>query len=463
MNQDQEPKLHFCKYCKQGFSNGKQLGGHMRSHSALIAASRKKGVHGVNQFVFGDHMINKHGVHGFAYGHAKMVNNSQLFYQDCDQGFVNGEKGLGFAYDGDKIVKKSQHVDQGYDHDYGANGRIKGHDFVNGGKGIGFAYDYEKMVKKSQHFDQDYDQVYGDFDDGGGYEMVKKSQQKMEADQDYDQDDGANNAYGLRENPKRSWRVSSLNSVEDFGIFCQECGEEFSSSKALVNHKRRHPRKESNRDTICEKCGRGFDSLKALYGHMRCHSAKRSHAFDASDEHDGNVDVDVMINEVARMVLLVKLMISRGVRSLDELKLVFLTQPDFAFSDCEYSGTSDRNAEFEVSADESMGYGSFVNESELGLKKDLNVGYGSGQLKMNLVGSCDFTGSGILLEPKRRYKDHVCAICYKKFGSAQALGSHKRVHNKAENKSSGVNSSDVEFKLTWVHSEIEWDPFAVVN
>ncbi|GJZ46340.1 zinc finger C2H2-type/integrase DNA-binding domain-containing protein [Tanacetum coccineum] len=108
-------------------------------------------------------------------------------------------------------------------------------------------------------------------------------------------------------------------------------------------------------------------------------------------------------------------------------------------------------------ANESIGYGSFVNESELGLKKDLTVGYGSGQLKMNLVESCDQdfrdkdgTGSGILLEPKRRYKNHVCVICYKKFGSAQALGSHKRVHNKAEDKISGVNSSDVEFKLTWV-------------
>ncbi|GJU32868.1 hypothetical protein Tco_1176457 [Tanacetum coccineum] len=141
------------------------------------------------------------------------------------------------------------------------------------------------------------------------------------------------------------------------------------------------------------------------------------------------------------------IMISRGVRSLDELKLVFSRQPDFAFFDCEYSGTSENNAEFEVSVDESMGYGSFVNESKLGLKKDLNVGYGSGQLEMNLVGSAmvncksskiprscdqdfgdrDGTGSGILLEPKRRYKDNVCAICYKKFGSAQALGSHKRV------------------------------------
>ncbi|GJY16751.1 zinc finger C2H2-type/integrase DNA-binding domain-containing protein [Tanacetum coccineum] len=155
------------------------------------------------------------------------------------------------------------------------------------------------------------------------------------------------------------------------------------------------------------------------------------------------------------------MMISRGVRSLDELKLVFSRQPDFAFSDCEYFGTYKNNAEFEVLANESIGYGSFVNESELGLKKDLTVGYGSGQLKMNLVGSCDQdfwdrdgTGSGILLESKRTYKHHVCAICYKKFGSAQALGSHKRVHNKAENKISGVDSSDVEFKLTWVIGSI---------
>nr|GEV27777.1 zinc finger C2H2-type/integrase DNA-binding domain-containing protein [Tanacetum cinerariifolium] len=155
------------------------------------------------------------------------------------------------------------------------------------------------------------------------------------------------------------------------------------------------------------------------------------------------------------------MMISRGVRSLDELKLVFSRQLEFAFSDCEYFGTYENNDEFEVLANESIGYGSFVNESELGLKKDLTVGYGPIQLKMNLVGSCDQdfrdrdgTGSRILLELKRRYKHHVCAICYKKFGSAQALGSHKRVHNKVENKISGVNSSDVEFKQSWVIGSI---------
>ncbi|GJX41529.1 hypothetical protein Tco_0256519 [Tanacetum coccineum] len=151
---------------------------------------------------------------------------------------------------------------------------------------------------------------------------------------------------------------------------------------------------------------------------MRCHSTKRSRAFDAFDEHDGNVDVDGGVAipirkkrsytrykspkhdnvstslsfsscsddyEVAGGAICL-MMISRGVRSLDELKLVFPRQPDFAFSDCEYSRTYENNAKFEVSADESIGYGNFVNESELGLKKDLTVGYGSGQLKMNLVG-----------------------------------------------------------------------------
>ncbi|GJU32867.1 hypothetical protein Tco_1176456 [Tanacetum coccineum] len=301
-----------------------------------------------------------------------------------------------------------------------------------------------------------YVKVYGDFDDGGGYEMVKKSQQKMEADQDYDQDDGANNAYGLRENPKRSWRVSSLNSVEDFDVILLKAFDAYDEHDGNV------------------------DADGGVANPIR---KKRSYTRYTSPKHD-NVGTSLSFSscsddyEVAAICLI---MISRGVRSLDELKLVFSRQPDFVFSDCEYSGTSENNVEFEVSVDESMGYGSFVNESELGLKKDLNVGYGSGQLEMNLVGpamvncksskiprSCDQDfgdrdGTGILLEPKRRYKDQVRAICYKKFRSAQALGSHKRVHNKDENKSSRVNSNDVEFKLTWVHSEIEWDPFAMAG
>nr|GEW42191.1 zinc finger C2H2-type/integrase DNA-binding domain-containing protein [Tanacetum cinerariifolium] len=66
---------------------------------------------------------------------------------------------------------------------------------------------------------------------GGGYEMVKIIQQKMKADQD---DDGANNEYGLKKNPKRSWRVTSLNSVKDFGIFLPRKKSSFTCRAVVV-------------------------------------------------------------------------------------------------------------------------------------------------------------------------------------------------------------------------------------
>ncbi|KAI3696333.1 hypothetical protein L1987_79346 [Smallanthus sonchifolius] len=60
-------------------------------------------------------------------------------------------------------------------------------------------------------------------------------------------DDNGNsnsNFYGLRENPKRSWRASSSSTLP------------------------------SPNDRICKQCGKGFQSLKALCGHMAFHSEK---------------------------------------------------------------------------------------------------------------------------------------------------------------------------------------------
>ncbi|KAK1413730.1 hypothetical protein QVD17_35509 [Tagetes erecta] len=51
-------------------------------------------------------------------------------------------------------------------------------------------------------------------------------------------------SYGLRENPKKTWRVVG------------------SSTFSFQNEK------------ICKQCGKGFQSLKALCGHMACHSEK---------------------------------------------------------------------------------------------------------------------------------------------------------------------------------------------
>ncbi|KAF9624131.1 hypothetical protein IFM89_008069 [Coptis chinensis] len=52
--------------------------------------------------------------------------------------------------------------------------------------------------------------------------------------------------YGLRENPKKTWRISD--SIDDDGSLKQE--------------------------KICKECGKEFQSWKALFGHMKCHSEK---------------------------------------------------------------------------------------------------------------------------------------------------------------------------------------------
>ncbi|KAI3817331.1 hypothetical protein L1987_11121 [Smallanthus sonchifolius] len=57
-------------------------------------------------------------------------------------------------------------------------------------------------------------------------------------------DNGNSYSYGLRENPKKTWRASSSSTLP------------------------------SPNERICKQCGKGFQSLKALCGHMAYHSEK---------------------------------------------------------------------------------------------------------------------------------------------------------------------------------------------
>nr|KYP55759.1 Zinc finger protein 1 [Cajanus cajan] len=59
---------------------------------------------------------------------------------------------------------------------------------------------------------------------------------------------GGGGGYGLRENPKKTWRFTD------------------SSEDTLVVL-----------DKLCKECGKGFHSWKALFGHMKCHSERVSH------------------------------------------------------------------------------------------------------------------------------------------------------------------------------------------
>ncbi|KAK1379483.1 putative WRKY transcription factor 57-like [Heracleum sosnowskyi] len=68
---------------------------------------------------------------------------------------------------------------------------------------------------------------------------------------------GGVSGYGLRENPKRTWRAVD-------------------SSFALPQER------------VCKQCGKGFQSLKALCGHMACHSEKEKVSRDTNFWTNGN-------------------------------------------------------------------------------------------------------------------------------------------------------------------------------
>ncbi|KAL2322094.1 hypothetical protein Fmac_026473 [Flemingia macrophylla] len=74
----------------------------------------------------------------------------------------------------------------------------------------------------------------------------KLSSSSLNNDKEKDSEAAATNAgYGLREKPRKTWRIS-----------------DYSNEEALVY------------DKFCKECGKGFHSWKALFGHMKCHSEK---------------------------------------------------------------------------------------------------------------------------------------------------------------------------------------------
>ncbi|KAL6143570.1 hypothetical protein ACLB2K_054265 [Fragaria x ananassa] len=93
------------------------------------------------------------------------------------------------------------------------------------------------------------------------------------------QDEGANVGYGLRLNPKRSWRFSGKEEEqeqeeEEVEILCKVCGKAFESKNSLFGHMRHHSVKQRSEAQRCRDCGKGFESLKSLGVHRRVHTRR---------------------------------------------------------------------------------------------------------------------------------------------------------------------------------------------
>ncbi|KAG1366795.1 zinc finger protein ZAT9-like [Cocos nucifera] len=144
---------------------------------------------------------------------------------------------------------------------------------------------------------------------------------------------GVGAGYDLRENPKKTWRLS-------------DSGRDGSP---------RH-------DKLCKKCGKGFPSWKSLFGHMRCHPDKSRHNLEEGEEEEkelegawsagGQSDNEVMIPRGRRRSRRVALIPASSTPVLElekeqedvALSLMMLSRDTGFWSSISLAAESDKNS-----------------------------------------------------------------------------------------------------------------------
>ncbi|KAB5560994.1 hypothetical protein DKX38_005951 [Salix brachista] len=108
----------------------------------------------------------------------------------------------------------------------------------------------------------------------GGHMRIHGTRKSSKGHVKFESSNVGSDSYGLREQPKKSWKFSGLNHGDSVSmqetVKCRFCGKEFGSEKSLHGHMRHHSAKE-RKGVYCEECGRGFLSLKSLSNHKRLH------------------------------------------------------------------------------------------------------------------------------------------------------------------------------------------------
>ncbi|THG13109.1 zinc finger protein 878-like [Camellia sinensis] len=286
-----------------------------------------------------------------------------------------------------------------------------------------------------------------------------------------DLEGGDDDCYGLRENPKKSWRVSdekqSITAIQE--NHCKQCGKEFPSVRALSGHMRCHSIK-SRIENVCKQCGKGFSSMKALFGHMRHHS-KRSRVESQSDHQstlrykiNGNLHLPNLnascsyvseIDEVEEAAMCL-MMLSRDVRNRVEFDSVMEASENFAVpfeAKALHQSKDDDdtrkikkprkkldsclscsgNSLFEKNESEFGDLDSgFMSKNEKNFELGLSIeGFHKGDESKNTEANskieCCNENSVEQIQTLKN-KDYDCPICFKVFPSGQAMGGHKRAH-----------------------------------
>ncbi|GER45315.1 zinc finger protein [Striga asiatica] len=304
---------------------------------------------------------------------------------------------------------------------------------------------------------------------------------------DSEEDADRNNNYELRENPKKSWRISDPKHGLSSTASCRECGKEFPTSRALSGHMRSHSIKNKKGIHRCKTCGKGFDSIRAMFGHMKSHS-KRLRSDELSSESLSDLENlgpvrkkrsmirynyksstftdpspsfsnlnESEVEEVAEILI----MLSRDVRNWSKF--------DFAVESSETGGDEfGKGKNFVTDADKKvkmsllssckdknvcgfLGIGSvFVAEDEMKVGKiakreklhEFSVKWVSTksdrvrlsspvqELAYEMNSSENEASPDEILKGPEKDRKFQCLICFKVFSSGQALGGHKRAHYK---------------------------------